>query len=68
MAAEGDSNFIRYIYRGEEGEHISDDVTHVTVAEDVTVVLARAFKGHRKIVEIFCHDKVEKIEREAFRC
>ena len=66
MAAEGDNNFIRYVYRGEEGEIIPDGATHIIVGEDVTVVLARAFRGHRKIVEIICHDRVETIERAAF--
>jgi len=56
----------RYIYRGEDGERIPDDVTHVTVNADVTVVLRMAFCMHPNIVEVICHDKVEKIEQEAF--
>ena len=66
MADVGNDYFMRYVYRGEEGELIPEEATHITVAEDVTVVLARAFYRHRKIVEIICHDRVEKIEREAF--
>ena len=66
MAAEGDNNFMRYIYRGEEGERIPREATHITVGEDVTVVRARAFHGHRNIVEIICHDGVKKIEHCAF--
>ena len=69
MAAEGGSVMIiiiRYIYRGEVGEVIPREATHITVAEDCTFVHAEAFRGHHKIVEIICHDKVEKIEAEAF--
>ncbi len=66
MSDVGDNNFIRYIYRGEEGEIIPDGATHITVAEDVTFVRARAFEGHPNIVEIICHENVEKIEEEAF--
>ena len=75
MAAVGDNNyFMRYVYRGEVGERIPDEATHITVAEDVTFVRARAFftprgLGHDNIVEIICHDGVTTIEREAlFLC
>ncbi len=34
----------------------------------VRVVRARAFLEHRKIVEVICHEDVEKLEREAFMC
>ena len=69
MAAEGNVVIVRYIYRGEVGEVIPDDVTHVIVAEDVTVILREVFWEHRNLVEVICHDKVEKIERLAFcRC
>ena len=53
MADVGDNNFVRYIYRGEDGERIPLHVTHVTVHELATAVLAGAF---------------EKIEQEAFYC
>ena len=66
MAAEGDNNFVRYIYRGEDGEHIPFHATHIIVREDVTVVLAEAFYEHPNIIEVVCHDKVEKIGEEAF--
>ena len=66
MADVGDNNFMRYVYRGEEGEEIPDGATHITVAEGVTFVRAQAFKAHLFIVEIICHDRVEKIEEEAF--
>eukprot|EP00573_Skeletonema_grethae_P012682 CAMPEP_0201709846 /NCGR_PEP_ID=MMETSP0578-20130828/58318_1 /ASSEMBLY_ACC=CAM_ASM_000663 /TAXON_ID=267565 /ORGANISM="Skeletonema grethea, Strain CCMP 1804" /LENGTH=389 /DNA_ID=CAMNT_0048198841 /DNA_START=148 /DNA_END=1317 /DNA_ORIENTATION=- len=68
MADVGDNNFVRYIYRGEEDEHIPLHATHVTVYEFTTVVRTGAFRGHQNIVEVICHDKVEKIEREAFWC
>ena len=66
MAAVGGNNIVRYIYRGEEGEIIPREATHITVAEDVTVILEQAFDSHPNIVEIICHDKVEKIESMAF--
>ena len=66
MADLGDNNFIRYVYRGEEGEHISDEATHIFVGECCTVVLARAFQDHPNIIEVICQDNVVKIEREAF--
>ena len=61
-----DNNIIRYIYRGEEGEIIPREATHITVAEDCTFIRSRAFAGHKNIIEVFCHDKVEKIEEWAF--
>ena len=66
MAAEGGDIIVRFIYTGAEGERIPDGVTHVTVAEDCTFVRSRTFDNHPNIVEVICHDKVEKIEREAF--
>ena len=66
MADRGDNNFIRYIYRGEEGEIIPREATHITVAEDCTFVRANAFREHRNIVEVIFHYKVEKIEFRAF--
>ena len=66
MADRGDNNFMRYVYRGEEGEIIPREATHITVHEDCTSVRANAFLDHQSIVEIICHDKVEKIEIRAF--
>ena len=66
-AAGGDDIIIRYTFRGEDGEIIPDEATHITVGGDVTLVRARAFRGHRKIVEIICHDRVERVEAEAFQ-
>ena len=67
MAAVGGDNFMRYIYRGEEGEIIPREATHIIILEGVTFVRAGAFAHHRNIVEVICHDKVEKIEERAFR-
>ncbi len=65
MAAEGGDNIIvRFTYTGEEGEVVPRDATHVFV--DVTTIPARAFDRHRNIVEVICHDRVEKIEASAF--
>ena len=66
MADRGDNNFMRYVYRGEEGEIIPREATHITVAKDVTVILEHAFIDNQKIVEIICHHKVEKIGERAF--
>ncbi len=69
MSDVGDDDFMRYVYRGEEGEIIPDGATHIIVREDVRVILSGAFKDHPNIVEVICHEDVEKIERTAFfRC
>ncbi len=65
MAAVGDNIIVSFTYSGEED--IPEDVSHVTVI-NVRVVRARAFLEHRKIVEVICHEDVEKIERGAFMC
>ena len=66
MAARGD-HIVRYIYRGEDGERIPADATKIFVV-NVTSLRARAgtFANHRNIAEIICHEKVEKIEANAF--
>ncbi len=68
MSDVGDDNFMRYVYRDEEGERIPDGATHILVHESVTAIRAQAFYGHPNIVEVICHDNVEKIEEEAFSC
>ena len=67
MAAEG-NNIVRYLYRGEEGERIPEEATHITVL--ARVILANAFREHSNIVELICDDaSVEMIEEYAFyRC
>ena len=67
MSDVGDNNFIRYIYRGAEGERIPLEATHIFVHKDVSFVRARAFRNHRNIIEVICHVNVEMIEEEAFR-
>ena len=67
MAAEGDNDFMRYIYRGEEGEIIPREATHIIVGEDVTFVRARAFRGHTNIVDVICHENVKKIGESTFQ-
>ena len=66
MAERGDNNFIRYVYRGEEGEIIPREATHITVHKDCTFVRARAFYWHENIVEVICHENVERIKEYAF--
>jgi hypothetical protein len=63
MAARGDNR--SYVYRGEVGERIPRGATYVTVADDCTFVRANAIQGHRNIVTLICHDRVERIERYA---
>jgi hypothetical protein len=67
MAAEGD-NIVRFTYTGADDEWIDEEATHITIAEDCTVVRARAFRRHRNIVEVICHEDVEEIEQYAFFC
>ena len=66
MAERGDNNFIRYIYRGEEGEIIPRGATHITVHKDCTFIRAQAFQEHPNVVEVICHEGVERIEWQAF--
>jgi|SaaInl74LU_5_DNA_1037368.scaffolds.fasta_scaffold36550_1 hypothetical protein len=68
MAAEGDNNFMRYVYRGQVDEDIPFHATHIFVHESVRVIRAEAFYKHRNIIEVICHDKVEKVEEGAFAC
>ena len=70
MAAEGGNNIVRrrrrFTYTGADGEVIPDEATHVKVHTDTTFVRARAFLQHPNIVQVICHDRVEKIEEGAF--
>ena len=66
MSDVGDNNFMRYIYRGEEGEIIPRGATHVIVYESVKDVLANAFLYHPNIIEVICHEDVKKIQEYAF--
>ena len=65
MAAEG-GNIIWFTYTGVDGEVIDEEATHISV--QAGVVRARTFRLHRNIVEVNCHEKVEKIEQYAFTC
>ncbi len=66
MSARGDNNFMRYVYMGQEGEFIPLRATHIIVHESVKVMLADAFLHRVNIVEVICHEDVEKIEEYAF--
>ncbi len=57
---------MRYVYMGQESEVIPDGATHIIVHESVTVIRTLAFMSHRNIVEVICHEKVEKFEKGAF--
>ena len=63
MAAEGGGNIVWFTYTGQE--EIPDEATHIFI--DVRVVPRRAFYEHPNIIEVICHESVEKIEEEAFR-
>ncbi len=63
----GDDNFMRYVYRGEEGEIIPRGATHISVHDSVTVIYTFAFRYHRNVIGVICHDKVETIEVAAFQ-
>ena len=64
MAAEGGNNIVWFLYTGQE--NIPDNATHVFV--DAAFIPRRAFYDHPNVVEVICHDRVEKIEEEAFHC
>ena len=66
MEAEG-GNIVRFTYTGAEGERIPNEATHITISEDCTFVRARAFRYHRNIVELVCHNGVKRIKRHAFQ-
>jgi len=55
-----------YIFTGMVGEVIPRHVTHVRIDKSLKVVPARAFYEHPNIEVVICHDKVERIEAEAF--
>ena len=67
MAAEGGGVIVRFLYTGAEGEIIPREATHITIAFGCLFVRARAFFQQRNIVEVICHENVEKIEAEAFQ-
>ena len=57
-----DDNIAWFTYTGEE--EIPDEVTHVIIA--VRFVPRDAFRYHPSIVEVICHERVEKVEENAF--
>ncbi len=63
MEAEGD-NIIWFNYMGEEGERIPRDATHVFV--HARVIPGLAFAYHPNIVEVVCHEDIEKIKIYTF--
>ena len=66
MAAEGGDVVVtvRYVYRGEEGEIIPREATHIFVL--ARVILGHAFDMHPNIVEVICHEDVEIVGEYAF--
>ena len=66
MAAVGGNIIVQFTYTGAIGEVIPDEATHIIIPEDCTFVRAEAFRWHQNIIEVICHEGVEKIERYAF--
>ncbi len=65
MAAEGDNIIcIWFTYTGVDGEVIPHEATHILVK--ARVVRREAFFRHQNIVEVICHEDVERIEQLAF--
>ncbi len=64
MAAEGGGNIIWFTYTGADGEVIDEEATHIFVL--ARVIRRNAFEEHTNIVEVICHEDVEKIEEGAF--
>ena len=60
MAAE----VVRFTYTGADDERIPDEATHILV--QARVIRANAFYEHPNIVEVICHEDMEKIEELAF--
>ena len=59
-----------YVFTGRE--RVPVHITHVIIAKALKFVRAWAFASHPyrrlNIVEVICHDGVEKIEQAAFKC
>ncbi len=58
------NNIRRFIYRGQQV--IPPHECFITVDISIKSIPAGAFANHPNIVEVVCHDEVEKIEQEAF--
>jgi hypothetical protein len=57
-----------FVYTGGEQE-VPDDVRRVRIAENVDTILARAFQDCHQLIEVEGHDRIKKIEKDAFlRC
>ncbi len=55
-----------YTYYGKDYEEVPRDVTHVMVAEYVTVIKRSAFDNCRLLVRVIMYDRVTIIEESAF--
>eukprot|EP00984_Skeletonema_dohrnii_P001758 scaffold586_cov112-Skeletonema_dohrnii-CCMP3373.AAC.4 len=49
------------------GGVVPPDVTRVRIDESISVIPARAFYKHPNITELYCHIRVKKVEKNAFR-
>mmetsp|Transcript_23451 Transcript_23451/g.33496 ORF Transcript_23451/g.33496 Transcript_23451/m.33496 type:complete len:304 (-) Transcript_23451:327-1238(-) len=58
-------NLSRFIYRGGQ-QVIPRHETFITIDKSIKSIPAGAFANHPNIIEVLCHDEVEKIEQEAF--
>ena len=65
-AVGGNNNIVRYTYTGAIGEVIPREATHINMDKGVRIVLEEAFRDFINVVELICHEGVEKIEEWAF--
>ncbi len=57
-----------FVYTG-GGQEVPRDVKRVRIAATIDTILARAFEWCQQLIEVEGHDKIKKIERDAFyRC
>ncbi len=55
-----------FVYTGGD-QRVPRDVRQVRIAENVDTILARTFYCCRQLIEVVGHDRLRKIEREAFQ-
>jgi hypothetical protein len=55
-----------FVYTG-GGQRVPRDVKRAKIDESVDTILARAFYNCEQLIEVECHDKLKKIEGDAFR-
>ena len=56
-----------FVYMGEGGPRLPDDVVHVRVDPSVTMIHAEAFKDRTKLEDVELHEGLLEIRHTAFR-